>query len=326
MDIRNIVSNPILMDLSEIKQDPGPYTISFGFDLDPLTQSIKDFGLMNPLYVTKSREGGMDVVSGYRRIKALKSIGWEKVPVFDLSSSEMSSRNLFLLNFHENLATRPFNQVEKGMILRRLTLYFNRQEIHELYLSPLGISSIKEMDFLLRLEESSIEMKEAIVQDRISFRTAKLLSELDDESCAEILNWISNLNLNTNKQIQLIEYMRDISTIEQTSIVNILMDEPFIKILKNTSRNNPQKAKDLFKLLRTRQYPFLSQAEKTYKKMVAEFNLPKRVRIIHPPYFEASDYKMEILFRDGEELRASIEELVKIRNLKGFTNPWDKDA
>ena len=68
-----------LLNLKEIPEDPGPYCMSFGFDLDPLIRSIEKCGLLFPPFVAKNESGKMDVVIGFRRILALKSLKWDKV-------------------------------------------------------------------------------------------------------------------------------------------------------------------------------------------------------------------------------------------------------
>lgn len=326
MSLQAIVNNgPIQMDLNEIDERPGPYTMSFAFDLNRFIQSIKDIGLINPPFVKKSRGGRMDVVMGYRRIMALKSIGWKRAPVFDLTHSGIPTKELFLCNLHENLVTRSFNYVERGMILKRLTSYFSDQEIHDSYLPLLGVSSSWEMDLILRLEELDKDIKGAVAQNKISLKVTRFLLEMDDESRSSIFMLISSLNLNLNQQMQLIEYMNDISIRDEQNIRVILSHESFIKIQENNNLNNPQKTKKLFALLHTKRYPHLTQTEETFKKMIAEMNLPNRVRIVHPPYFEAPDYKMEILFKGGQELKMSINKIAKIDKLKDLSDPWDQD-
>ena len=268
----------VYMELETINSSPGPYTMSFGYDQSHLIQSIKKFGLINPPFVTKNRAGYMDVVMGYRRIRALNSIGWKRVPVFDLTDSKIPSQRLLLWNFHDNLATRPFNHIEKAMILTRLTSYFSHPEIHSQYLSLLGITSSWEMDFFIRLGELDVDLKEAIAHDRVSLKAVKRILEMDTESRAIVFRFMSDLNLNLNQQVQLIDYIDDMSVKEKKSIHKVLTLEPFIEILEDTSLNNPQKAKKLFTLLKNRRYPILTQTEKAFKKMIDEMNLPRQVR------------------------------------------------
>lgn len=324
MDIqRHANKGPVYMDLDRIKEGPGPFTISFGFFLDPLIQSIKDFGLINPPYVTKNREGQMDVIMGYRRITALKSIGWKSVPVFDLSDCGLSAKELFLCNLQDNLVMRSFNPVEKGMILKRLSNYFSKQEISDRYISLLGITSLREIDFFLELDDQDGRLKEAVIYEKISPKAVRQILKMDGDSRSLVTGLITDLNLNFNQQLQFIEYITDVSKKENQTISGIINQAPFMEILCNNHLNKPQKTKKILGFLKWKKYPLLTQTETAFNKMISDMNLPKRVRMIHPPFFEASDYRLEISFKTGQELKESLDQLSMVEKIEHFSEPWE---
>ena len=116
MDVHEMTKqDSVLVEVNQINENPGPYCMSFGFDLKPLIHSVETFGLINSPIVTKDREGSVEVVVGYRRILALKHLQWKQIPCRDLSHAGFSPLDLLLLNLHDNLTTRLFNAVEKGM-------------------------------------------------------------------------------------------------------------------------------------------------------------------------------------------------------------------
>jgi len=69
-----------------------------------------------------------DVVSGYRRILALKP-GERKVFCLDVTAVLPSTLKRFLAAFYENLATRKFNDMEKALILNKLQSHVRKKEI-----------------------------------------------------------------------------------------------------------------------------------------------------------------------------------------------------
>jgi len=91
----------VLLGIGDITSEPGPFTMSFGFDPMPLVESIKRIGLINPPIVIKDSQKGFNVVSGYRRIKALKHLNKKKVSCIDLSDSGLPQEELFFLNLHD---------------------------------------------------------------------------------------------------------------------------------------------------------------------------------------------------------------------------------
>ena len=105
-----------LISMEDIDDRPNrPYCMSFEFDLTPLIRSIEKVGFINLPLLIRNEDKTLDVVLGFRRIKALKSLGWEKIPCKIFSESEMSPLECLLLSLNDNLATRTFNEVEKAM-------------------------------------------------------------------------------------------------------------------------------------------------------------------------------------------------------------------
>ncbi len=58
------------------------FLLSYGYDLSPLKQSIKQVGLLNPPVVRKKSEGTHQIICGYKRVRALKELGISSFPCF----------------------------------------------------------------------------------------------------------------------------------------------------------------------------------------------------------------------------------------------------
>jgi len=317
-----------LVDLKDIDDRPGPYCMSFGFNPKPLIQSIKKVGLVNSPLVAENRQEEMTIIIGYRRIQALKSLGWNKIPCKILSKSDLSPFECLLLNLHDNIAIRKLNDIEKGMVLSRLENYINRTEIIEQYMPLLDLPSHEPtLVFFMKLEKNLEKViKEYLVHGHITLGTAKVLLEMDIESRKQIFYLISSIKLNINQQAQLLDYLIDLSRISNKSTPDILREHPLESICSDTRMNNPQKAKALLHQLRAKRFPTLYQAEMTFKNKVLSLDLPKGIRINAPPYFEGPNYRLEVLFKHGKELIEKIKSLSSIGGLKELRNPWEEDT
>jgi len=327
MDINNITEiMPQPVVLSNIDDSPGPCCMSFGFDLNPLMQSIERVGLINPPLLKKDDQGGITIITGYRRIKALKSLKTDRAGCRVLSGDDILPLECLLLNLHDNLAVRKLNDVEKGMVLARLIPWIKTLEIVERYMPLLNLPSNKAtLSSYLRLEEKmDIQAKESIAQGQLSLRNAMMLLDIDSISRSSIIDLISNIKLTVNQQRQLIEYAVDLAHIEGTSIPVILDDQSVKRIESDSRMNNPQKGRALIRGLRMRRYPSVSKAEREFKKMVSKLNLGKMVRIDHSPSFESPYYRLEILFKDGPSLRVKLENFMR-EDIDSLTDPWKKD-
>lgn len=314
--------------LKDVDITPGPFCMSFGFDPHPLIQSIKTVGLVNPPVVIEGRHGRRIVINGYRRIQTMKSLNQDIIPCRVFSGSELSPIQCLLLSLYDNLATRKLNEVEKGMVLSRLASYLPRIEILTHYMPLLDLPSHESTFLLFRDIEEVLdkEIKEYIVQGLLSLQAIKMLLDLDHDARSCLSQLVVKLKFNINQQIQLIDYILDLSHISDKSISEFLENHPLQSICADTSMNNPQKARAVLHLLRSERFPTLVEAEKAFNKNVSSLNLPKGAKISHSRFFEAPDYRLEILFREGRELKRKLERLCSTRGIEDLKNPWEEDT
>ncbi|MFH0844325.1 MAG: ParB/RepB/Spo0J family partition protein [Pseudomonadota bacterium] len=311
--------NIFLANVNNIAETPGQFCMSFHFDSMPLIRSIEKFGLMNNPFVTKTKEGRVEPVVGYRRIIALKRLKKEVVHCVDLSNADLSPFDLLLFNLYDNLSMREFNDIEKGMILSRLLRHIPKDEISRDYMPLLKLPSNEEtLDLYLDLDQLDHEIRTAIAKKTLSLRAARLLLQLDPESRSSIFLILNNLKFNINNQLQLIDYMFDISNKEGLSISDVIMDEVIQKVILDNKLNNPQKGKKMINHLRQRRYPRLSRFEEGFRQRIESLGLPKDIKISHPPFFESSDYRLEIRFKGSKDLKKILEKLYQKDNLENI--------
>jgi hypothetical protein len=316
----------IRVKLDDVDEAPGPYAMSFGFDLDPLCESIKAIGLVNPPCIGRDEKGRMEVITGYRRLLALKQMGWSEVTCEDLSSSFPSPRERLLFALHENLASRVFNPVEKAMILGRLSALHKKEAILKNYMPLLSLPSHEDtLLFYLGLAERGCEFLQAVAGGRVSLKAARALMAMESNSGDEILHWISEIMLNVNEQMQFIDMLTDVSSIERREITQILNDDVLRRTLLDRRLNNPQKAKRLLDQLRCRRNPRWKAAESRFQERVDRLSLPDGARINHPACFEAPGYRMEVQFRNGAELMQKLRRLGDLPALEEFRDPLFDD-
>lgn len=316
---------PSRVSLDKVRAEPGPFTMSYGFSLDLMQASLKAGGLLNPPLLLESGAGGFLIVSGYRRITALLELGYTHIPARILEDHRFSALNAFLINFYDNLATREFNPVEKGMILARLATYLPENQLLGHYMGLLGLAPRRStLESYIAFDRDLDEpMKQALSAGTISESTATSLLALPTEERAEVTALFSSITFNMNQQRQLIELLVDISRIAGISITEMVRSKPFLDILTSPAMNRPQKARALLALLRSRRFPRLTRAEEVFKKRIAKLKLPRAVRIQAPPSFESEVYCMEISFRNGQELKATIDLLADIEGLREIQDPWE---
>jgi ParB-like chromosome segregation protein Spo0J len=313
-------SRPMRVSLSDIDLSPGPFCMSFQFNLERLKASIERFGVLNPPYLV--RHSPFTVVAGYRRLLAVSELGWHDMPCRILPD-DIPPREALLLNLFDNLTARQFNPVEKGMVLSRLARYLTKEEILRNYMSMLDLPlNLHTLQLYLGLEDLDDGIKESVAMERLSVRVLEVMGVLSGEDQREINQLFSMLKWSFNLQLQTALWIIEIADREGRSVREVIEDKRIAGVAKNGTMNGPQKLRAIVREIREWRFPTILEYEKSFKKGVSGLALPPKVRVIPPPFFEGIDYRLEIVFREGKELREKVARLCGIAGLEEITDFW----
>ncbi len=105
---------------------PAPHLL-FREGLEELAASIQELGVLQPLSVRRSKNGGYELISGERRLRASRMAGLTEVPCILVSVDSQGSSLLALV---ENLQRRDLNFVEEATALAKLieTYHLSQEE------------------------------------------------------------------------------------------------------------------------------------------------------------------------------------------------------
>ena len=114
------------LSLTEIEPNRDQPRKKFGQEsLEELAESIKEFGLIQPIVVCK-KDGYYSIVAGERRWRACKIAGIEKIPVIVREDDEKVNQEIALI---ENIQREDLNPIEKAAGIKNLMTRFGlRQE------------------------------------------------------------------------------------------------------------------------------------------------------------------------------------------------------
>jgi len=156
---------------------PNPRQPRANFDataLAELAASIRAKGVLQPLLVRPSSQGGYELIAGERRLRAAESAGLETVPVVVRESSDDESLEIALI---ENIQRDDLSPLEEAAAYQRLIEEFGhtQDEIAE----RVGKSrpAIANAIRLLRLPES---VRREITRGRLTAGHARTLLSLDN--------------------------------------------------------------------------------------------------------------------------------------------------
>ena len=92
--------------------------ISNKLNLEKITQSIRQHGLIHPLTV-RPKDRGFEIVAGYRRYLACKKLRWKKIPCHIVCLDETQAFELALV---ENIRRKSFTPLEEATAFKAMCL------------------------------------------------------------------------------------------------------------------------------------------------------------------------------------------------------------
>ncbi len=196
-----IVTETPKEEIIDIKLDElrsNPYQPRKVFDevaLNELAASIKEHGVFQPIIVKKSIKG-YEIIAGERRVKASRIAGLETVPAIVREFDDTEMMEIALL---ENLQREDLNAIEEAMAYVKIMEAKNLT--HEELAKVLGKSQsyVTNTIGLLRLPE---EVKDLVINDKLSMTHARILSKMSDKST--ILN-LANKVMNEGLSVRDLE-------------------------------------------------------------------------------------------------------------------------
>ena len=179
-------SNAIFwVEADKIKPNPHQPRRQFDEDrLNDLAESIRQYGILQPLVVTRREvhkpDGGLaveyELISGERRLRASKIAGVNQVPVIIHTAAE-SERTKLELAIIENLQREDLNPVERAGAFKRLSGEFGFT--HADIAKKVGKSRIYVTNSI-RILALPEEMKRAVIERRITEGHTRPLLMLSD--------------------------------------------------------------------------------------------------------------------------------------------------
>lgn len=188
----------IEIDLSQLRSNPyQPRKIFDEEALKELSESIKEYGVFQPIIVKKSIKG-FDIIAGERRVKASKMAGKTTIPAIVRDFTDEQMMQIALL---ENLQRENLTAIEEATAYKDIinALSITQDDLAK----KLGKSRshITNMLGLLRLPNSVQDM---VLKSEISMGHARVLSKLENN---EDITYLAEKVVNNNVSVRELENM-----------------------------------------------------------------------------------------------------------------------
>ena len=146
------------------------------FDEDALlelSESIKQFGLLQPILV-QQRKDYYEIIAGERRWRAAKLAGLKEVPVIIKNLTEQEIVEISLI---ENIQREDLNPIEEAQAYKKLLTEFNLKQDEV----PERVSKSRTaVTNSMRLLKLSDEVQQMVINDMISTGHARALLAIED--------------------------------------------------------------------------------------------------------------------------------------------------
>ncbi|HED1699352.1 ParB/RepB/Spo0J family partition protein [Campylobacter jejuni] len=190
----------------EIDQiSPNPFQPRKNFDqeaLDELANSIKEFGLIQPIIVFK-KNNKFTLIAGERRLRAVKALGKKEILAFIADIDENKLRELALI---ENIQRENLNPIELA------NSYKDLMQVHKITqenLAELIHKSRTQITNTLRLLNLDIRTQELIASGKISQGHAKVLVGLDQKDEKMLVDSIIGQKLNVRDTEKIVKKIKN---------------------------------------------------------------------------------------------------------------------
>ena len=162
------------MKINEVEPNRDQPRKNFDEDaLLELSDSIKQFGVLQPLLVRK-RKDYYEIIAGERRWRAAKLAGVKEVPVI---VKEYTDQEILEIGLIENIQRENLNPIEEAIAFKRLLEEFNLKQDEVAERVSKSRTAVTNSMRLLKLSD---KVQQMIIDDMISTGHARALLAIDD--------------------------------------------------------------------------------------------------------------------------------------------------
>ena len=215
-----VVSGNTNIHISSIEANPYQPRTKFDEEaLNELAQSIKTYGLIQPVTVRPVGSGKYQLISGERRFRAAQIAGLTEIPAFVRTVDDAQSIQMALV---ENIQRADLNAIEIAMSYQMLIdeCHFTQEELG----AKVGKTNTTISNYL-RLLKLSTPVQVAVRDNQISMGHARALVAVEDETLqAKLVQQIVKDNLSVRQTETLVKKTLEGSQNRKTKVKITLSD------------------------------------------------------------------------------------------------------
>ena len=165
----------VLMNINKVEPNREQPRKKFDEDaLLELSESIKQFGVLQPLLVTE-RDDYYEIIAGERRWRAAKMAGVKEVPVIIKKLTEQEIMEISLI---ENIQREDLNPIEEAQAYKRLLTEFNLKQDEVAERVSKSRTAVTNAMRLLKLND---KVQQMLIDEMLTTGHARALLAIEDQ-------------------------------------------------------------------------------------------------------------------------------------------------
>ena len=178
-----------------------------------LADSIKQFGVLQPLLVRKQKDY-YEIIAGERRWRAAKMAGMKEVPVI---VKEFTEQEIVEIGLIENIQRENLNPIEEAMAYKRLMEEFGLKQDEIAERVSKSRTAVTNSMRLLKLDD---RVQQMIIEDMISTGHARALLAIEDKDQQyELANMIFDEKLSVRDVEKLVKSLKNPKKVKEKKVV-----------------------------------------------------------------------------------------------------------
>lgn len=216
----------VLVAISKIEPNRSQPRKKFDEDaLLELSESIKQFGVLQPLLVQK-RTDYYEIIAGERRWRAAKLAGLKETPVI---IKNLTEREIMEISLIENIQREDLNPIEEALAYKRLVSEFHMKQDEVAERVSKSRTAVTNAMRLLKLNENVQQM---LIDDMLSTGHARALLAIENEELQyELAQKIFDEKLSVRDTEKLVKNVQNLK--EDVSAKNEEIDRQLMAVYRD---------------------------------------------------------------------------------------------
>lgn len=226
--ISDNLSGETIVNITKVEPNREQPRKNFDEDaLEELAESIKQFGLLQPILV-QDRKTYYEIIAGERRWRAAKKAGLKEVPVIIKNLTEQEIVEISLI---ENIQRENLNPIEEAQAYKRLLTEFNLKQDEVAERVAKSRTAVTNSMRLLKLCD---DVQQMIIDDMISTGHARALITIEDpEQQYAIAQKIFDEKLSVRDVEKLVKNLNKPGKIKKAVITDKSLEAVYLDIEEN---------------------------------------------------------------------------------------------